>query len=359
MKNTKTTRKISNRRKKKKNKNRPRGTFIPHSVMSSAEMKVAERYSKYAHKTVHVGLDGVHFLDQLLDPLGQGTGLGPKQWPVHVPDGSPGVKRMGITETFRYSMPAGTATSCVVAIDLPNQTVQHSTLLVHHGAGDVFGAGAPNTTIRTNSEETWLVGQLLSVSSKYRVISIGLRVKDTGPKETSSGTVSLYFSTNQLQTGAAAWDNFNLSRSLRIEETRLVSKGATARIPFDIQTPFASIPAQYSDAVGVTTIPHFYITGIHASSVLTFEAVVHFELIEGDVVMPFPLMSLGVEPEYRSLVAYANTQEFLVSGDSFWSFLKKIGKGIGSAFTFIDNTVQRFTPLFRALKGTASTLSLI
>ena len=300
-----------------------------------------------AHHRIDMGAAGVYFADVMLDPLGQGSGKGPKTLPGGCPDGA---ARMGrLVVTTRATWPGATATSGTISMMVPN---------ANHGGGLMYCYGndandptaSPTAQVILNWRENTALEAILQEGVRFRIISAGLRAISISADDNNDGVLTGAVVNTPGASGAAAYRTYLTTHTGVIEETRTVKEGMTVRMPFDQNNLDLNTLAadQYSSYPQFGTLPAMIFVGLSATGSLQVESVMHIE-VEVTNLVPIPVQPSQYEPELRHIIQYANTQELVVSGRSFWSFLKKVATGVGKVFGFVKRQAAHISPIIHAI----------
>lgn len=318
--------------------------------MTFDEMKRFEdRIIAAEHKTTAIGDRGVNFTAVVSDPFGQSR-TGFKTLSTAYPDGdtSPFVS---LTTSAVISFSGATATSCLISPIIPNADNAGGLTIVYGTPADVLGNTPTATSIVAVQEATVAHAIDVHLNSRFRIIVTGLHIIATSSADNTSGSIKAYDCGAPAYSAVGVWRTYGAVASSRFEETRQLYAGGTARsLTGGRLGEWNDLPAtQYAVFPDGIMIPGFIVSGMSATTTFEVTAVFHYEVLSSPTTLPFASPDRGLEPEMEQVYYFLNCKERFVSGNSFKSFFQSIGRGLRSAFRFIERIAPIAAPLIAAL----------
>jgi hypothetical protein len=266
-----------------------------------------------------------------------------------LPDGS---ECYPLVFTVTVGWSGATSTSGVIQIMPPNGN-NAGGVRIAHGNSIWNPAASPTGHTDTTWNENTIGLSILGATSRFTITAAGIRVVTQSGADASDGMLFGGRSVVPLATGAGAWTTYSYVLDDYDAEAHTVTKGITTRARFDQENyTFAGpIADQYSNYYTHGTLPHVFFDGLNANGSISVSAVLHVS-VRWKRVTPIPAAVSHYEPELDQIIHYVNSQDFVVSGHSFKSFIQKIGRGIGSIFRFVrDEVIPLVGPVSTAIRS--------
>jgi hypothetical protein len=305
-----------------------------------------------------VGPAGNIYLDLIMNPTRDGMS-DDKSIVAPVPDGK-GANCVFLCLTARHTFSGATATTGYIT-PLPPSSTLACAIHVFYG-GDVTSPASSPTAISYDSgwNERTPASAFISSTSSYRIVAMGLKVHCSSSAAVA-GTPGIFVGGLTSRIGqASAVPAFNTYASfqpyLDTGSNRTASEGMTVRSLVDNEMlNFTATPVNlYGAATALTGFgrrPMIFFTGIAADSTLAIESNLYVEVAVSPQSCPIPVLPPIYEDEFPKLLAFANSQQYITSGNSFKSFIKSVGKIASQTFRFINKNKSIFTPVAKLIMG--------
>jgi len=300
---------------------------------------------------------GARFMEALVNPFGNALKNGPRDICALIPDGRS--RRLGVLLKNSFRFAGETASDFYVVLQPPCKTyadATHSSACRVYYGGSVNGSGSSPDNFYAGGDPTTAALYNALGATKSRVISMALKVNYCGPEDKRGGLIHSGWLTQPMQTSAVpAYSTYADALSHKhSEEDRdfaPADAGITVRRAFskDDET-FTEMPDYIFDQFTGEGL-WVRVRGLDdTAGMVNIEWVIHFEI---DLATPVPFHvsdpALAYDSEMAQIVHTANASEYVVSGHSFKSFIRRAVK-IGKQAYSLYNKFQQ------PLRDVASTL---
>jgi len=305
------------------------------------EAKINDRFSG-----IEIGSAGMSFLQLLLDPFGQSS-TGWQSTPIVCPDGN-SEPLLGVTAFYAATMSGATSTSYQVCLVPPNH-LEGGRLDFLYGTEAGTPANTPTTVATVAADAAANILAYVAQNDSARIIAAGLRAFPISAKDVTSGRFEAYLTHRSNRTAAAAYQAYGNIEQVAVGTGLAVADGITVRARFDRESEDTGAVAvtQYADWLNLNTVPTLVVTGLSATTVLRVEGVVHMQVRVRPQDIPFPIVMGALEPEFRQIVHFANSEPLITTGFSFAGFFKGVAAGFSKVFRFLEYTVPKALPLLK------------
>lgn len=245
--------------------------------------------------------------------------------------------------TQERTFSGGTATNGWATLAPPSSEGTWYMGSVFYGGDAMDASSSPTTTAYTGgSNESGIMAAVAAIPGvRARVEAAYLKVKATSAADDTAGFLQGAHMNHQLAYADSQYHTYLDATGAIIEERRTVAEGMTVRMPVTIaSSTFKSLEttsAFLADAKRELWghFPAIGFSGLAAATTLSFEYGMHISFILPERYVPFPQQIVPYDPHFDLAVQLVNAKEYVVSGNSFKSFFKKLGKGILSAANFV------------------------
>jgi hypothetical protein len=252
-----------------------------------------------------------------------------------------------ITLRGRATFLGSTATSCIAQlVGLCGATgTNEQSFVISYGV-DMADVSLTATAIAEHFDSSNPFAMIGATNGDFRVLAMGLRVHGSGI-DTESGNIEGGCSKRLLRTAAATWAGNIMLDNCYDGTVYPLKDGCTVRkaiAPVSEQI-FQAPPANNFATSGLSTwqaVPTIRVTGMSATTVLTFEWIYYVE-IQPDISVPVSRTFSTNEPEIDEIINLISLLPLTSKAGTFPSFLKSVWGAISQVGKYVWNRGLRKT----------------
>lgn len=317
------------------------------SKVRRAARRNAQSRAIVAYRPQAVSPALARWMNMVLNPFGNGT-PGPKYISAARPDGS--VKSVMLVVAINHRIwSGGTATSGHVYLAPPSSEAAWYMCSIFYGNDAFAAAASPTTTSYTagSPEEYSMLNAILNTRGcMARVEAAAVKVRGYSAPDVTAGYLQGTHDRVCPAYADASYHTYSYCLDGSIEERRTVpsdgkeSGGISVRMPITAASsqwhPVEATSAYLADVNRLLWGPMPGVTfSIGASTTIMADSVMHIAVQVPERVVPSVLDDIGADPMMDQAIAFVNSKEFVVSGNSFKSFFQGLGRGIVRAANFV------------------------